>query len=201
MTPPPIPLEQFAAIRLCLCQFVARQTGWGISLQLIALIIAKIRTIGQRFARLVARIEAGTYTPRRPPATPRKTAASRPRPPSKLPLKFAWLLPLVPGAACFGGQLETLFRTPEMAALLAAAPEPMGRVLRPLCWMLGVTPPPILAWRRKTPPPAPPAPPAAPGPKPPRQRRVWPPPEAPAWMQGLRRSIRLPKSPRPPKSA
>ncbi len=48
---------------------------------------------------------------------------------------------LVPGAAAGAAQLQTLLTEPEMAALTAAAPQ-MGRLLRPLCRMLGVTAPP-----------------------------------------------------------
>jgi len=35
--------------------------------------------------------------------------------------------------------LESLLRDPEMIALLAGDPR-LGRILRPLCWMLGVHP-------------------------------------------------------------
>jgi hypothetical protein len=179
-TPSRTPLESFAIIRRCLIEAVAAQTGWGLALPLIALIVGKITAIGRRFANLAGRIGAGSYVPRRPPATPRKAAADRPRRPNPLPQTFAWLLRLVPGAAGFGGQLETLFRQPEMAALLAAAPEPTGRALRPLCWMLGVAPPPLLARQRPAPAdplPAAPQPdrsarPTAPAPRPPPSRAM-----------------------------
>jgi hypothetical protein len=55
----------------------------------------------------------------------------------RLPDGFAWLVRLAPEAACFGGQLRHLLSDPEITALLSAAPA-MGRVLRPLCRMLGV---------------------------------------------------------------
>ena len=47
-------------------------------------------------------------------------------------------------AAGCGSQLQFLLTDPEFAALIAAAPQ-MGRVLRPLCRMLGVELPPLLA--------------------------------------------------------
>ncbi len=56
---------------------------------------------------------------------------------------------LVPQTASGASQLQHLLAEPEMAALIAAAPQ-MGRILRPLCRMLGVRPPPGL----RAPPPA-----------------------------------------------
>src|SRR6185437_15551987 len=41
--------------------------------------------------------------------------------------------------AVYGGFLQNLLADPEMVALIAAAPQ-LGRVLRPLCRMLGVDP-------------------------------------------------------------
>jgi hypothetical protein len=55
-----------------------------------------------------------------------------------LPVRFGWLLPLVPAdAACFGGQIAAVLAEPEMVALLEASPQ-ARRVLRPLCRMLAV---------------------------------------------------------------
>ena len=51
-------------------------------------------------------------------------------------------------AAGFGCQLQHLLSDPEMVALISAAPQQMGRVLRPLCWMLGIKPPPGLFPKR-----------------------------------------------------
>ncbi len=57
---------------------------------------------------------------------------------ARLPVRFAWLLPLVPGeAACFAGQLRAALGEAEMVALLEASPQ-ARRVLRPLCRMLGI---------------------------------------------------------------
>jgi hypothetical protein len=61
--------------------------------------------------------------------------------------------------------LETLLRDPEMVALMAAAPASAARLIRPLCWMLRVEPPEILALpprprRVQNKPPKPPKPPA-----------------------------------------
>ena len=182
---PPTPAERFADILWCLAQAVAAQTGWGLSLSLIALIVTRIRDAKQAFARLAARIQAGTYAPRRRSSTPpRPPAVQKPRPPpNPLARKFGWLVPLVPAAVVFGGQLETLLRDPGMAELLAAAPVSLRRPIRSLCWMLRVEPPKILAR------PARPAKPRTPRPPRPRREPLPPyrpptPPDAPAWMQG-----------------
>lgn len=154
--------------------------GERLTLPVIALIIGRLREINQRFARLVARLAAGTYQPRR--CHGRKAAARNPGRANPLLQKFGWLLPLVPDAVGHRSQLENLLRDPAMAALIAAAPAPMARVLRPLCWMLRVTPPPILARPSSE---AATAPAAASAPPPSDSRPAPPPPPAPpvrsAW--------------------
>jgi len=205
--PPPTAAETFASILWYLAQAVVTRSAFGLSQPLIVLIVTRIRDAKQAFARLAARIDAGTYAPRRRASTPpRPPAIRKPRPPpNPLARKFGWLLPLVPPAVVFRGQLETLLRDPEMAALLAAAPVSLRRPLRSLCWMLRVEPPKILAR------PARPAQPRKPRPPRPRREKLPPyypptPPEAPAWMHGMPRLTRWPKgisSPRrrPPKTA
>ena len=143
---------------------------------LALLIMARIRTINQRFRRLAARVLAGTYAPRRPSAAPRRPAATHNRRPNTLPQTFGWLSELLPDMAPYRGYLLDLLADPAMAALVAAAPGPARRPLRSLCRMLGVVPPPLLAIPRP-----PPAPPAAPRPKPPDPPPP-PRPQPPAWM-------------------
>src|SRR5271156_5707719 len=118
--------------------------GERLSLSLIALIIERIRNINQSVARIVARLRDGRYRPRRY-APRRPPTVRRPWQARKLPRKFGWPLRLVPDAIGSRSQLENLFRDPEMAALLAAAPESLRRPLRSLRWMLRVDPPAILA--------------------------------------------------------
>ena len=155
-------------------------------------ILDRIRGINQRFKRLAARLAAGTYTPRRS-FHRRKAIDPKPRRQSPLPQNFGWLVPLVPEAVVFRAQLESLLQHPEMAALMAEAPAPMARILRPLCWMLRVTPPPILARPRRQPAPAPAAAPP-PRPNPPRSRprppvppKPPPLPPLPEWLQDRRK--------------
>jgi hypothetical protein len=142
----PPPAERLATILRCLSLALAARSGWAwLTLPLIAVIVGRLRGIGQRFARVAARIQAGRYAPRRRAAPRRQTAAERPRQANPLPQTFAWLLPLVPDAAGYGAQLQSLFRDPEMAALMQAAPASLGRPLRSLCRMLVVRPPPVIA--------------------------------------------------------
>jgi hypothetical protein len=114
------------------------------------------------------------------------------------------MIGLVPEAAASGSQLQHLLADPEMAALAAAGPQ-LGRLLRPLCRALGVTPPPYL-----TPPPPPPPPRAASraagpprNPRQPRQpgtiaariRAAWPGLRRPYWMHADIAALRPPPKP------
>ena len=140
---PRTPAESFATLLAWLGRAVVARGGGGqLGQPLIALIIDRLRGINQCFARLAARIRDGRYA-RRTVAPHRRAAA--PRRPYPLPQTFGWLLPLLPEAPAYRSQLEHLLRDAEMAALLQAAPEALGRPLRSLCRMLGLRPPPIVA--------------------------------------------------------
>ena len=69
----------------------------------------------------------------------------------QLPTAPAWLVGYVREAGAFGAQIENLLTQEEFAAFVAAVPQ-AGRVLRPLCRMLGVavraTRKPKLVWER-----------------------------------------------------
>jgi len=86
-------------------------------------------------------------------------------------------------AAGGASQLRHLLNEPEMAALIAASPRQTGRLLRPLCRMLGIAPPPAIAKpppRATAPAPRPATVPlsgASPPAEPPRPRRKPPAPE------------------------
>jgi hypothetical protein len=162
--PPPTPAERFATILLWLSRAVAARIAAGLPGPFIVLIVGRIRQINQRIAHLAARIRAGRYARRR--SAPRRSPTlRRARRPNPLPHEFGWLLKLVPESVAYRAQLDHLLRDPEMAALLAAAPAAMARPLRSLCWMLRLSPPPILAPIPAAPQPAlpqPAPPPAAP---------------------------------------
>jgi len=153
---PGAPAERLTLIIDLLCRATAaRIAGGRLAGPVILLIWTYLRRLQSRFVRLAARIEAGRAQARRR-ATPR-APASRPRPP-RLPRGVAWLVRLVPEAASGASQLQHLLTEPEMAALIEAAPQ-AGRLLRPLCRMLGVAPPPALALpARRAAPAAPPRP-------------------------------------------
>ena len=178
---PRTPHERFAAIIDLLCRTVAaRIAGGRLAGPLILLIWRRLSRMGVRFAAIAARHEAGTLpAPRRRPRAPRP---ARPRPPPLLPRGVAWLLRLVPEAAGGASQLQHLLADAEMAALIAAAPQ-AGRILRPLCRMLGLRPPAVLALppRPARPPAASCRGPAAPHPaRPPQRPRRTAPAPAPA---------------------
>jgi hypothetical protein len=176
----PAPADRFALLIEGLCRaLAARSAGGALAGSLIILIWGRLSRMAVRFSRLAARCHAGRLPPR---PVRRRPARSGP-PPARLPKNFAWLVRLVPQAAAGASQLQHLLATPELAALVAAAPQ-AGRILRPLCRMLGVRPPPgplDHAPRTGAPPPPCPAapgraPPAAPpqaGPPPRRPTRAW----------------------------
>jgi hypothetical protein len=137
---------------------------------LVVPITVRITALRDRFARLAARIVAGTYVPRRA-ASRRGPLAPKIRPPSPFQRR-GWLDAMLPPEVAreFRSHLHALLQEPEMAALLRVAPAPMARILGPLCWMLQVAPPEILATARRS---------AATPPSPPAQYQPPPPPSPP----------------------
>jgi hypothetical protein len=110
---------------------------------LVVAIWGRIRRLSNRFLRFWALYQAGKLRPPRVRARPVVPRPERPpRPPSLLPpQRFYWLAKLIQETAGFGAMLEDLLRTePEIEAMERAAPQ-AGRVLRPLCAMLGLVPP------------------------------------------------------------
>jgi len=132
------PAETLARIIDDLCKAVAAHGIRGLMTRaLLFLLWGRLRRTILRVRRLAARIAAGALVARQRTEPPRPGR----KPPPRLPGGFAWLVRLVPGTAVYGSQLQHLLTDPEMAALAKAAP--MRRLLRPLCQMLGVPPPPI----------------------------------------------------------
>ena len=153
-TLPPL-IERFALIIEALCQAAAARSarGW-VAVAIANLIWMRLRRTGARFAKLAARVQSGelpaaarvsasdasdqpTESRAERQAKRRKSDDPADRPAERLPRGLAWLLRLVPEAAVYGSQLNHLLSDPEMVALLEAAPQ-MGRLLRPLCQMLGI---------------------------------------------------------------
>ncbi len=120
-------------------------------------LLARLRHLAARF-RAVAAAPIPPPKPARPPAEPRFVAtyttidrsADSPPAPNRLPRSWGWLARLLPHLAAERAQLEATLRDPAMIERLAADPR-LGRILRPLGWMLGVErallPP--SRWRRR----------------------------------------------------
>ena len=200
--PAPLPkpqslTERFTSLVLALGRVVgATNRRAELGVPLLMLIGLRLVAIKDRFADLARRINEGKFRPRGSPTTPRKTSERPPRPTPppdptaiRLPHHFGWLPPLAPAdathsaAATYTRYLQHLLADPEMVALIAQAPQAMSRVLRPLCWMLGVEPDPaLLPPRQRRKPERPPKPPRAkpppePEPEPkPRPRGLCEPP-------------------------
>ena len=173
--PPPQPLrERFAAALFQLSWAIGLLRTWKvISYPIADLIDGKLRRIKAGFDRLAARIEAGTYKPRRS-GTRKPSQNPKPRAESPIRQSRGWVLPLVKESNCHRGWVENLLRDPEMVALMTAAPAPMARLLRPLCWMLRIDPPAVLALPKRPRPPKPPRPPKQKPPKPTEGIGKWP---------------------------
>ncbi len=143
---------------------------------LLVAVCGKLRRTARSLTILAARAAAGTLPAARPPR-PRQPAARSapatppsPQPPARprLPGSFGWLPRQIEGeaiqsVAAAKSQLACLLDAPDMVALIAAAPQ-AGRLLRPICRMLGLRPPPHLA--------LPPRPPRPPRPRRPRRQQA-----------------------------
>ena len=143
LSPDATPAERLGCILDLLCQAIAaRGAGGVLTLPLLLLLWRRLRRIGVRATKVAARIAAGLSPaasrpgPRSHPAAPRS-----PRPPAlRLPGGYGWLVPLVPGAPAYAGQLQHLLADPQMAPLLAAPS--LRRGLNPICRTLGIPAPP-----------------------------------------------------------
>jgi hypothetical protein len=145
------PAERFAALIAFLREIIGivgyRQVNPPLN-------IAVYKRLGY-FLRRFNEILAQPARPAQPPRTPRPHCrAPRPQPnPSavKLPTRFGWMHHLYPGHQIPGAssQLAHLLIEPDMIALLNDHPG-LARLLRPLCHMLRIKPPPHLARTRQT---------------------------------------------------
>ncbi len=165
-TPPPQPVllaDRFSfVIKLIVMALGNPRKTAPLSGPFALLIFRRICALRNRFFATLAR---GPITPRppsasaptrttQPPSNP--TPATTPSAPLRLPTRFGWLLRLLPQSeiATARGQLTTLLDDPDMIALLATHPT-LGRSLRPLCRLLGITPPGHLCSAPQRPPRAP----------------------------------------------
>ena len=116
-------------------------------------------------------------------AVPPESPPRAPRAP-RLPSNFGWLPGLSTSVAIGASQLRHLLTDPELLALLHTSPA-LVRMLRPLCWMLGVELPAAVLPPR--PAPADAGPDAEPKPPRRRRRRLWRPPSRRSDMLRLLR--------------
>ena len=126
------------ALRAAIAAHAARDRA---TVALAWLVWPYLNRLAARFAALAARVQAGKLAAA--PTTRLRAAPEvlrlqvpRLRPPT-LPQGFAWLARLAPSILPLRSQVCHLLGDPELAALLAAAPG-AGRILRPLCRMLGI---------------------------------------------------------------
>ena len=129
----------------------ARREG-RVGAPLIVLVWTRLRRLSLRFASLAAAVREGRLAgaAARGRADPRPALAPRAPQPHRLPSGFGWLIRFVPEAPAYGSLVQHWLEDPELATLLAEAPQ-AGRILRPLCRMLGVEPGPALRAARREP--------------------------------------------------
>jgi hypothetical protein len=153
LTPATVLADAFFAIIEALWNSIAAEARErALYTPLTVAIAARLQRLADRFASLVARLNAGKLRVPDParPALPRPAAAAprtrwAPDADSRLPGAFAWMCRLFPESAVWPATaLGLLLEQPEVADLVAAAPQAV-RILRPLCHMLGIRPPPALA--------------------------------------------------------
>ncbi len=141
-----VPASPFLSLSAVIRALRGSLGGWGVrGLLGAALVLLVYRRLGEIISRiegLAARFQAGRVlrwgprveTTATVPAVPRERGTAE----RIWPRGFGWLVKAAGWqAAGFGSQLRAVLETPEMVALLTAAPE-AARVLRPLCRMLAI---------------------------------------------------------------
>ena len=118
-------------LKAAIAVVAARERAWT---ALLVIVWGRLSRMVVRMERLVALWRAGKL-PRVRAARAGRTCKTGVR--VRLPTSPAWLLDYVREAGGFGAQIESLLTDEEFAAFVAAVPR-AGRVLRPLCRMLGV---------------------------------------------------------------
>ncbi len=122
------------ALRAAIAAHAARDRA---AVALAWLVWHYLKRLAARFTALAARVSAGKLAVvSRAMGLRAASEVARLRPPG-LPHGFAWLIRLAPSTVALRGQVCHLLGDPELVALLAAAPG-AGRILRPLCRMLGI---------------------------------------------------------------
>jgi hypothetical protein len=142
--------RQFGLVLGRLCTAIGLGGGRPLFTALLDLVWSRVNRTRHRLEHLLARLAAG-WRPR--PATPRAAPAAPPDPaaPRRTRVCAPALAPWPHGrgwlvhvggyhAAGSASQLEHLLTDPAIAELVATVPS-VGRMLRPLCRILGISPP------------------------------------------------------------
>ena len=149
--PSAIPAASEVSVRLVAILYAVTQLISARSHIFAALAIPlhnRIVAASRRMATLLARLAEGKFRPR-PHTHTQKPGTKGGPPPVYIPRRRAWLVvKLGYHMAAYTSHLEHLLRDPETQALLATAPpqalKSLGRTLRPIARLLGVTLPPAL---------------------------------------------------------
>jgi hypothetical protein len=131
-----------AGLRAAIAPVAARDRA---RTSLLVLLWGRLGRMATRFERLFARWREGTL-PRPRPSRAGQPATWQPHP--HFPANPAWLVAMVREATPMASQLQHLLAHPDITEFLAAAPQ-AGRILRPLCHMLGLPQPPALPPRTR----------------------------------------------------
>ena len=133
------PFAAYLAITLKeIISAVANQTArFPALVPLSNLIVHRLNRTAHRFTRLFERWQAGTLPKPRPSRAGKSRAPSTTAPALRLPRGKAWLLRHAQPSAFLITRLEHMFQDPECLRMLREVPQ-AGRLLRPLCRMVGV---------------------------------------------------------------
>ena len=168
---PRTPVQHFGRAMLFLIVIIQNYGGYFAPPPFLHVVTDRLARLQRRFNAIAEQYAAGTLPEPTiagigPARAPRPTRGASPIDPiRRLPTRFAWLRQFIQVTVQPRSSIEDFMASPDCHAMLEAAPQ-LGRVLRPLCHMLGIPRPAVL-----TPPPrlqSEPAPPNLPSTQPTR---------------------------------
>ncbi len=118
-------------LKAAIAVVAARERSWT---ALLVIVWGRLSRMVVRMERLIALWRAGKLPPVRASVAGRGGMTGER---VRLPTAPAWLVGYVQNAGAFAAHIENLLTQEEFAAFVAAVPQ-AGRILRPLCRMLGV---------------------------------------------------------------
>ncbi len=146
------PADRFTTLMGEICHVLNRYgAARFVAGPMLLLIFNRINRMARLFAGIAKRVGEGTISYELTKARGREAAVcpveagavARVRPARvpaayELPGHFGWLIKMIPEADLLSTDLRRLLQKPEMEALIFEAGPQLGRILRPLCMMLGV---------------------------------------------------------------